>query len=415
MQEFTEDRGLENVIVLGAGLQGACAALALRAKGYDVTIVDKALSGVLRASLRNEGKIHLGLVYANDPGFETASLMLESALAFGPAMERMTRRPIDWERIRSRPFVYAIATDSMVPESTLLARYEELQDLYRPRFDAGESYLGRRPERLWDMRATTPANRFVSSSHCARLVSTEEAALDTSLFRDLVLEAMERQSVRKVYGTTVRSVIRTSGGFRVEGVDAAGQTWASDAGIVVNCLWEGRITIDRELGIEPPGSWIYRLKYRLLGELPEKLRELPSLTMVLGPYGDVVAYGQGRVYLSWYPACLRGWSTDLAPPVSWEAACNGTPAVQERREVMDQALSAFDAIVPGLGDCRIDTVDGGIIYSLGESDITDPTSRLHQRYAVGIREADGYFSIDTGKLTCAPLFATKLADMMEGS
>ncbi len=403
---------MERVIVLGAGLQGACVALALRAKGRDVTIVDKAPSGMLRASLRNEGKIHLGFVYANDPGFQTASLMLESALAFGPAMERLTSRPIDWERIRSRSFVYAIATDSMVPEHTLLERYENLQDLYRPRFNAGESYLGRTPERLWSIHAAMPGTRFVSSSHCTRLVSTEEAALDPSLFRDVVLEAIERHSIGTVYGTTVRSVTPTPAGFRVEGVDAVGHAWASEAGMVVNCLWEGRLTIDRGMGIDPPGSWIYRLKYRLLGELPEKLRDLPSLTMVLGPYGDVVVYDRGRVYLSWYPACLRGWSADLAPPLSWEAACNGTPASDERQDVMAQALSAFDAVIPGLGDCRIDTVDGGIIYSLGESDITDPSSRLHQRYAVGIREADGYFSIDTGKLTCAPLFATRLAEMM---
>ena len=35
-----------------------------------------------RVSLRNEGKIHLGLIYANDPTFKTARLQLTGGLRF---------------------------------------------------------------------------------------------------------------------------------------------------------------------------------------------------------------------------------------------------------------------------------------------------------------------------------------------
>jgi hypothetical protein len=46
-----------------------------------------------RASLRNEGKIHLGLIYANDPSRETAFLQLRGALRFRRTLTRWIDPP----------------------------------------------------------------------------------------------------------------------------------------------------------------------------------------------------------------------------------------------------------------------------------------------------------------------------------
>jgi hypothetical protein len=54
----------------------------------------------------------------------------------------------------------------------------------------------------------------------------------------------------------------------------------------------------------------------------------------------------------------------------------------------------------------------GTIFAWGSTDIDDPKSDLHERRAIGVRAYDGYFSIDTGKLTCAPLFADQLAKQL---
>ena len=56
----------KQVIVLGAGIQGACVALLLQKRGYRVTLVDKGTDCLQFASRVNEGKIQLGHVYAND-------------------------------------------------------------------------------------------------------------------------------------------------------------------------------------------------------------------------------------------------------------------------------------------------------------------------------------------------------------
>ena len=78
-------RTVASILVLGAGIQGISTALALRHRGYRVTVIDRMPGLMLRTSLRNEGKIHLGYVYANDSSFQTSALLLRAALKFAPA------------------------------------------------------------------------------------------------------------------------------------------------------------------------------------------------------------------------------------------------------------------------------------------------------------------------------------------
>ena len=68
---------------------GSSAALLLaRQRGVRVTLFDRAAAPLEGASRRNEGKIHLGFVYANDPSRRTARVMMRGALCFAPLMRR---------------------------------------------------------------------------------------------------------------------------------------------------------------------------------------------------------------------------------------------------------------------------------------------------------------------------------------
>ena len=96
-------------------------------------------------------------------------------------------------------------------------------------------------------------------------------------------------------------------------------------------------------------------------------------------------------------------------PESWQDPCNGKVAPRAAQDVTARALCEFDRIVPGLGATTIDTVDAGIITAWGATDIDDPNSGLHQRHEVGPWARDGWISVDTGKLTTAPLFAQRAA------
>jgi hypothetical protein len=131
---------------------------------------------------------------------------------------------------------------------------------------------------------------------------------------------------------------------------------------------------------------------------------------VLGAFGDVVAYGRGEYYLSWYPAGMRGASSALRPP-DWPAVLDEPASERMRRAI----VSGLASVVPAAAELTPDAVErcevkGGIIFAWGRTDIHDRASGLHQRHAIGPRSRGRYHTIDTGKLTMAPLFGKIVAD-----
>src|SRR5207253_1955373 len=120
---------------------------------------------------------------------------------------------------------------------------------------------------------------------------------------------------------------------------------------VVNALWDGRFAIDATAGLPAHRPWIHRLKYGVSFRLPEGAPTPPSATIVLGPFGEVVSYGDGLIYLSWYPTCLRAISKDITPP-DWETY----PSEPLRSQIARETLAALAAIVPCLRDLDAETL-----------------------------------------------------------
>src|SRR5437588_9396750 len=99
------------VAVLGGGLQGCCIALALADRGESVVVFERNCSILSRTAVANEGKIHLGWMYAADPSLATARMMIEGALAFAPFL----RRYLGWQiqtMATSAPAAYVVHRDS---------------------------------------------------------------------------------------------------------------------------------------------------------------------------------------------------------------------------------------------------------------------------------------------------------------
>ncbi|HET6367708.1 MAG TPA: FAD-dependent oxidoreductase [Pseudomonadales bacterium] len=402
------------IAVLGAGMQGTCIALELARRGFDVDLLDQDFEPLNRASLRNEGKIHLGFVYARDATLRTARLMIEGALAYRRLLSDWTAGALD-HPVLSEPFTYLVPEDSALPPAKLAAHYAAVERLYEDGVRAGGDYLGLAPDRLWRPLDRGDYSAFAAAEHVQAGFATAEVSVDlreTAAVLRRVLSAHSR--IRLLLGKRVRQVVRTRAGFRVEGDAAEAEHWSLDCDQVVNALWDGRLNIDRGLGLLPTRPWVHRLKYRVMVARPDRLRRMPSLSFVLGPYGDVAAYPGGEAYVSWYPECLRGWSTEVEPPVDWAAACTGRLPPGEQLAIGRRVLDAFDRLVPGLAGADVRTVDAGVIFSWGQTDITDPASVLHRRDETGVESADGYHSVNTGKLTTAPLFAVDAADRVAG-
>ena len=400
-----------DVAVLGAGLQGAGVALELARRGIETTLVERDALAMNRASLRNEGKIHLGLIYANDTTHETAFLQLRGALRFRAILARWID-PSDL--VRSTPFHYLVASDSVLSEERLAAHYAAVEErLNQECADPSLDYLGERPAFLTrPLSGAEIARDFVADRFRGGFATAERAVNCDRLAAALrrALDVTPSLIFRRSHAA--RAVWEESDGFRVEG-DGPDGPWSLHARQVVNATWERRAAFDRALGIPPPRDVLHRLKYRVIARLPSDLTSAPSVTMVLGRFGDVVIRGDGSAYLSWYPIGLRGWSHDPEPPATWDAACGGVAPPELGREIAKGIVAEIAAWFPGIERSEPLQVDAGAIVALGRTDVDDADSTLHRRSQIGITSRGGYHSVDPGKLTTAPLFALETADRVE--
>jgi hypothetical protein len=182
---------------------------------------------------------------------------------------------------------------------------------------------------------------------------------------------------------------------------------------VVNALWDGRMALNETLGIRANRPWLHRLKYGVSLRLAGAAVAPRSVTFVSGPFGEVVSYGSGLTYLTWYPACVKGISREVSPP-DWATY----PIEPVRSDVVTGTCKALAEIVRPLhgldptGLAEV-SVKGGVIVAWGNTDIYDPGSELHRRYEIGVQSNKNFHSIDPGKLTMVPYFAEVCANRIK--
>lgn len=405
-------RGQRRIAILGGGGAGCCAALEIANHGQDVDIYELDPVPVTRASRVNEGKIHLGFLYANDPTQRTAAIMARGALAFGDCISRwLDLAPEDL--VLSTPFLYAVHRDSLLTPDQLRRHYQkcctelaELQELH------GLRYLGMQEPLTFRELTEDEVGSVLAPRHFATVFWTSERAVDprviASRLRAAVLGA---QSITFRGECLVVGLKRDARGrFHVELDDG---TTEGPYDQVVNALWSGRLPIDRLMGLEPSRRWIHRHKFGSRVRIPLSSRQPPSVTMVLGPFGDIVNFGANGLYLSWYPIGMVDTSSQLEPTRGWTDADAGF-----RRDIFRRSLAEWTRYCPMLDDLEFDdaAVDpaSGVISAWGSTDIDDPHSELHERFSIGVRSVDGYHSIDTGKYTTMPYLALKTAQRVLG-
>ncbi|MEL7061192.1 MAG: FAD-dependent oxidoreductase [Acidobacteriota bacterium] len=404
------------VAVLGAGLQGTCVALALARRGVAVRLYDRRPRLIAGASANQEGKLHLGFVYAADPTLETARAMIEGALAFAPAINHLVGAAIDWEPYVSARFRCVVHRDSTRSVDELRRHFAALQSLYdelveapaRP--DLGVSYLGRRPERIWTDASSLEG---VESPRAIAAFPTEEAAIEPGFLHRVIERAVRDQpTIALCLGRRVLEVAPRGDGFWIGGetTDTDAEPFRDGVDAVVNCLWEGRRAIDRSLGLDDDGPWSTRVKY---GFLFDGVLETPgSCILTHGPFGDVVSWPRlRRVYASWYPAC-RVALTCGELPRSWESTLDGAHDPDRVNAILTETRAALDPFTPGLRSLPLLRPLAGTIVARGSTDIDRPRSELHRRMGEPPRRHGHYLSLYTGKYTVAPLQALQIVDRL---
>ena len=394
----------DKVVIVGAGLTGCSTALELARRGIAVCIVDRFPQPICGASLRNEGKIHLGLVYAADESFATAEFQLRGALTFGPLLDRWLGSESSPRLGLSNPFAYLVAPDSLFTPKKLQRHYvkvngrfgelcEQFKHLHYLGTRPSEIFLGEQPGKIesWYPRDATPTSFM-----------TREVAIDTEALAVLMRTLILREPLITFHGGhKVEAIERSPAGFRLQ-LSTATKKCDLKCETLVNCAWENRLYFDSQLGLDSPAGHLFRLKYRLNAYLPAHLRNAPSATRVLGPYGDIVIRPAGKTFLSWYPEGLQGWSDEIQPPSSWLPAMSGSLSLDKTREITDRMLAGIAPWFPAAYECPLASVDAGPIVAWGYNDVDKECSGLHRRDIIGSRHLDGYWSVEPGKLTTAP-------------
>jgi glycine/D-amino acid oxidase-like deaminating enzyme len=402
---------LIHVGVMGGGLQGCCIAMALADRGARVTIFDRSQALLTRAAVANEGKVHLGYMYCGDPSLQTARMMIRGALAFAPLLSEWLGLGIATFQT-SDPAAYVVHRGSQRDPDRIHAYLQAVHTLIQ------EAATGRR-DSYFNADLASPIRRWPKSEFERELTAEALAAFQSP---EVAIDPVAlAELIRERVAATPSIEIRTN--HLVTSVDPVRREITTTAdGIIqreqfdhiVNSLWDGRIAIDCAAGMRPRRTWIHRLKYGVSFRPPSRPRPARSMTIVLGPFGEVVRYRNGTVYLTWYPSCVTARTFEAEPPF-WPIV----PDEPSRSAILEGTYSGLAAIHPVLSDYAIDelsdvVVRGGPIVAWGETDIDDPASELHRRFEIGVTSVGAYHSVDPGKLTMAPYFADECVRRIVG-
>ena len=398
------------IAIIGGGGLGVCTALELANHGFKVHLFEERDDLIRKASFANEGKIHIGLVYALDSPHKTAKEMIRGALHFMAYLKRWI--DLNPEDVLSTPFYYLNHARSLLKKEQLLNHYHNCQKVFQ---EAVSHYNYRYLDLFDSLEAKLIRNesalQHFNPEWVESLYLTNEYAVDVRQIATLLRSAaLDNGNVSVYLNTRVTSIKRTKRNYELTLLqDREPQHEAFD--IVINASWNGRLELDRQLGLVPNHPWSYR--YKLATRVAARIKEevLPSVTIVQGPFGDLVNFKDQGMYYSWYPKGRMGWSEALSPP-DWEEEF--IHAV--RLDVSKQSYLELGKIIPALNDLHfedaaIDPV-GGVIFAFGNKEVDLVESRLHSRVEVGIQSNDNYYSVNTGKYTLIPLLAVELASLI---
>jgi glycine/D-amino acid oxidase-like deaminating enzyme len=127
---MARSNGHPHVAVLGGGLQGCCLALALADRRARVTLYDRNDALMTQAAVVNEGRMHLGYIYAADTSLATARMMVRGALAFAPFIERYVG--LSSTRLAaSSPTIYLVHRATQRPVDELAGYLQAVHALVR--------------------------------------------------------------------------------------------------------------------------------------------------------------------------------------------------------------------------------------------------------------------------------------------
>ena len=373
--------------VAGGGIVGALSALLAARRGWDVTLYERDPELWRGASAANEGKVHLGPIFALGDA-KTHEVMQHAALQFSVIIEDALGGPVDWEALRTDRFDYLVMPSSMSSVERLSSRYRAMNRMRRSvGRQSGNDYLGERIDRIVDPRPRRDDATGLPA------FATMERAIDPLRLRGLVLAELAASPVEVLTSTTVVRIEHAPHGARiVTELDDGGRTFDT----VINCAWAWQSALVD--GATPERNFRVKCAIRL-----PPFPGARAVTLVQGPFGDVVGH-RDYSYASWYPVGRLTNEHGTVPSADSEHLL---ATLGSRRDVAERqvaALQELGLLPPEVGD--VEPI-GGIIVGHGRADIDRRSSGLHSRAEFGAAVDGAIITPLTFKLTTGPLAADR--------
>ena len=373
-----------------------------------MTLVEGAPQLMQGASRWNEGKIHLGYLYAADPVLRTAERLIPGGLAFRSLVERHIGQSLD--AFATDDDVFLVHRDSVVGAEEFAGYASRVAELVRHAASLHRTSYLRDVSRGGVQRlSSTELARLSPSPKVVAGFRVNERSISTRPVADLLVAAVTAESRIQTRVQTYIDAVRRRDDGRFDLVTRTEDLGAFD--VVINALWEGRLAVDASLGMQPTRPWSHRFRAAIFAK-PSSLT-LESGVLCTGPFGDIKQYADGRVYLSWYRGGLLAEGSEVEPPRSQAAL-----TCERRDSVRRETLAGLAEYFPVVSQLRKDDdtleVRGGWVYAIGEGSLGDRASTLHQRDKFGITADRGYVSVDTAKYSIAPWLAEQVAEMITG-
>ncbi|UVK57574.1 FAD-dependent oxidoreductase (plasmid) [Mesorhizobium sp. AR02] len=395
--------------ILGAGIMGVSLAVMMARRGYSVSLFDKEHEPLACASRWNEGKIHLGYLYGADPSLLTARHLLSGGLCFGRLVSELIGSDLESHTTFSDD-IYLVHRDSIVGAEALGTIFERLDVLLHSHADAAHYLVDVSAARSKRLSKGELAN-ITGSEQVVAGFQVPERSVNTRWIADRLCEVVKGEpNISLRMAAKILSAQPTDGITGQWRVAIEGEKTES-FDIVVNCLWEGRLAVDRTAGLEPVPGWSHRHRLCLFGRTRQPV-DVPCAVVALGPFGDIKNYDGRSFYLSWYPSGLFLESGELSieTPIALDATA--------QQCFIDDVRAKLTELVPNVSSMFNDAeeleVRGGFVFAQGRGSLSDPKATIHRRNQFGVNRLGGYISVDTGKYSTAPWLANSLARQMCG-
>ena len=346
-----------------------------------------------KAARWNEGKIHMGYLYAVDRSLDTARKLIPGGIAFRPIVEGLIGNSIENHMTRDDD-IYLAHTRSVVDPDSMLRYFNSVSDLA-----VVEGGVKIRPSQL----SRSELSKITANPEIAAGFRVPERSVNTNWLADRVAERVKSERLIDLRcNCPVTSLSKDAGRWRV--ITHCGNCDGFD--VVVNALWEGRSAIDTAVGRSSEQSLSYRYRVALFMQVPEA--DVENVVIATGPFGDIKNYDGRHLYLSWYPAgLLLDCHQQNAP---------APPTIDDglKQQVLNAMIAGlgdyFPVVLDFPGRAQQSSVAGGWVVARGKGLLSDPASTLHRRDEIGIRRGDNYYSIEIGKYSVAPWLASQVAD-----